>query len=157
MDRKFWLHRRCPFPAAVSVGVLFVSLFIGCDRVFTSQPKPSDLVGTYILSTESAGFLAKRKSYASIPASVIQLRADFSMSITNLADCAANGFGDSNGGFLSGEGKWSVEKEFIEWKLAVDGSVAPYVQIRGRSAPYRLAVVVGDPDSGETLQYVRRD
>jgi hypothetical protein len=138
------------------VGILFGGLLIGCDRVLISQPKPSDLVGTYILSKESASFLAKHKSYPSIPVSSMQLRPDFSMSITNLADCADNGFGKSSGGFLSGEGKWWVKKDFIEWSLAINGSVAPYVQIRGRSAPYRLAVVVGDPDSGETLQYVRQ-
>jgi hypothetical protein len=137
-----------------------------CDRAFTQQPKTTDLTGTYQLSKRSKDWLLKRKGYNALPVSEITLGADYSISILNLADCATNGFGHSAGTFVSGKGNWELEKDFVGWglNLHIDkgGSLreavyaGPWMGIRGRSAPYRLEIAIGDPDSGETIQYEKK-
>jgi hypothetical protein len=139
----------------------------GCDRAFTEKPKVADLVGTYSLSKSSEDFLHNRKGYVKIPESEIALGSDQTVTITNLPDCATNGFGKSSGAFLSGEGRWEIEKGMPGWVLTLDikrgGSLSGGVYtgcwmcIRGRSAPYRLGVTIGDPDSDETLLYEKKD
>jgi hypothetical protein len=161
---------RC-FPAMLPAPKKFALLFsviaiAGCDKAFTKKPTTSDLVGTYLLSKPSEAFLFKRKGYKVIPVSEIRLGADYSISIVNLPDCATNGFGKSFGAFLSGEGRFEVEKALPGWGLtlrieksdSLRGGVyaGPWVGIRGRSAPYRLEVTIGDPDSGETILYERK-
>lgn len=146
--------------------LIFACSISACDKVFTSEPNASDLVGSYLLTTNSEAFLKERKNYVSVPLSVIELGTNYSVSIENLPDCATNGFGESQGKFLSGEGTWEVEKAFMGYGLNLDihegGSLkqgiyaGPWIAIRGRSAPYILEVTIGDPDLGETIRYKRK-
>ena len=148
--------------------VLLLSLVTvaGCDREFTKKPTATNLAGTYLLGKHSETFLLRRKGYAKIPASEIRLGADYGIVILNLPDCATNGFGKASGEFLRGEGRWKLEKAVPGWGLTLtinDGGslrrgvyAGPWLGVRGRSAPYRLEVTIGDPDSGETLLYEKK-
>ena len=87
------------------------------------------------------------------------------ISIRNLPDCAVDGFGRGGGKFLSGDGKWEIEKDFIAFgltlRIADGGSMSPgiyagpWIAIRRRSSPHVLEITVGDPDSGESIRYER--
>jgi hypothetical protein len=138
----------------------------GCDRVLVGRPATDDLIGKYSLTEASETFLRSHKGYSAVPSSFIELRPDFSVSIRNLPDCATDGFGTSKGGFLSGDGRWQLEKAFLGYGLTLDirggGSLkpgsygGPWLAIRRRSSPHILELTVGDPDSGESIQYERR-
>jgi hypothetical protein len=106
------------------------------------------------------------KGYSTIPESLIVLRPDMVLEIRNLPDCAGDGFGRGSGGFLSGAGTWELEKAFLGYGLTVTvekgGTLGagvyagPWIQLRGASPPHDLEIIVGDPDSGETLRYAQR-
>ena len=80
-------------------------------------------------------------------------------------DCAVDGFGRGGGKFLSGDGKWEIEKDFIAFgltlRIADGGSMSPgiyagpWIAIRRRSSPHVLEITVGDPDCGESIRYER--
>ncbi len=106
-------------PIAV-VFIITALTFIGCDRVLTHEPKASDLTGTYYLTADSEKFLINHKGYKSLPKSLIELRSDYSISVHALPDCATNGFGKSEGIFLTGDGKWRIEKDFNGYELTLD-------------------------------------
>ena len=137
----------------------------GCDRVFVADPREPDLVGVYRLTSDSEGFLREQKGYGSIPVSVVELRPGSSISVRNLPDCAVDGFGRGSGAFVSGNGKWRLDKAFVGYGLTLDIAAGgtmkpgiyagPWVAIRRRSSPHVLQISVGDPDSGESIRYER--
>lgn len=147
-----------------AIGAL-VMLATGCDRVFVAAPREPDLVGVYELTADSENFLREHKGYGSIPVSAIELKSGSIISIRNLPDCAVDGFGRGAGAFLSGNGKWTVDKAFFGYGLNLDIAAGgtmkpgiyagPWVHIRRRSSPHVLEITVGDPDSGESIQYER--
>jgi len=148
-----------------AIGVFLMLAFTGCDRVFVATPREPDLVGIYKLTADSENFLREHKAYGPIPVSVIELKSGSIISIRNLPDCAVDGFGEGSGVFLSGDGKWTVDKAFLGYGLNVDiadgGTMkpgiyaGPWVDIRRRSSPHVLEITVGDPDSGESIKYER--
>jgi len=137
-----------------------------CDQIFMGQPSVGDLVGMYRLTEASRSFLTTRKRYASLPDGSVELRSDFSIVIRNLPDCAIDGFGDSSGKFISGQGTWEIKKAFPGFgldllidsggTLPAGGYMGPWIRIRGGRSHYELEFTVGDPDSGETLRYSRQ-
>jgi len=146
--------------------VLIAALAVaGCDRIFASQPTVQDLVGVYRLTAASEEFLRTTKRYRVIPRSEVELKSDLRISIRSLPDCAVNGFGDSGGAFLSGDGRWRVENDFVGYRISLEiepggslkegGYGGSWMVIRRRSAPHLLEITVGDPDSGESIRYAR--
>ena len=64
---------------------------------------------------------------------------------------------------MSGSGRWTLMKEQGDWVVRLDfpklpgsphGLLAP-VRLCGQEPPYRLAVIVGDPDEGQFLLFER--
>jgi hypothetical protein len=90
-----------------------VACVAGCDQILVRQPKTGDLAGTYELTAAAQEFLRVHKGYTSIPQTGIELRADGTLLVRNLPDCAVTGFGESRGGFLSGRGSWKLDKAFV--------------------------------------------
>jgi hypothetical protein len=148
----------CAVLTQVAVGYL-----CGCDQVAMGCPSAHDLVGTYRLTKKSQDFLKRRKDYALVPTCEIELGPDSAIVIRNLPDCAGNGFGTSGNRYLSGGGRWELAKAFLGYEIHSDikkgGTLAsgPWVVIRGWKPRYELEVVVGDPDSGESLRYARQN
>lgn len=142
------------------VFLLLVLIFSGCDQIFSQQPKVNDLIGTYHLTSDTEKFLVKRKGYKSIPECLIELRPDYSISIKNLPNC--DGFGECDGTFVMGDGKWEIEKVFMDYGLTInidkggtlkEGWYIRWIGILRRSPPYILEIMFGDPDSAERIQY----
>jgi hypothetical protein len=140
-------------------------LLAACDQILVREPRPADLAGVYHLTAETRTFLENEKRYANVPDSTIELRADGSLIIRDLPDCALDGFGNAGGRFLSGHGTWTINKEFIGyglWWTILPGDSLPAgaiggTAIRRRSPPYELEVNVGDPDGGQRLRYQRTE
>jgi len=139
---------------AVLVQVTVGSLS-GCDQVAMRRPSVHDLAGTYRLTKKSQEFLKRRKDYALVPTCEIELGPGSAIVMRNLPDCADNGFGKSGGRFLSRGGKWELMKADLGYEVHSD--IGPMVVVRGWKPHYELEVIVGDPDSGETLRYARQD
>ena len=127
-----------------------VVALVGCDRIFAGRPTIQDPAGVYRLTDASQGFLRTTKHYAAIPLSEIEL------------DCAVDGFGDSGGGFLSGDGRWRVKHDFTATSIELiidpggllkDGGYLDWMTIRRRWPPHVLQITMGDPDSGESFEY----
>lgn len=140
------------------VSVFGVLLIAGCSK----KPQASDLIGNYRLTETSKTFLVKGKGYKTLPVSVISLDSSYRVGLSNLPDCATNGFGHSSGQFVSGKGAWKLEKRFSAWglTLAIDkggslehGFYVNWLTVRGWSPPYRLQMTIGDPDTGEVIVY----
>jgi hypothetical protein len=152
--------------AAILAGLTLTMAVAGCDRIFASQPAIKDLVGVYRLAAASEDFLRTTKGYKTVPSSEVELRPDFSISIRGLPDCATDGFGKSGGRFLSGDGVWAVENDFVGYRIVLrigpggslkeGGYAGSWMVIRRRWPPHVLEVGVGDPDSGESIRYERR-
>ena len=87
--------------------------------------------------------------------------------IEGLPDCYVDGSGDSNGSFLGGRGKWQLESmganHGLTLEIASGGTLHPglyhgsSILIKGSAAPFTLELVIGDPDSGESISYERQD
>ena len=78
-----------------------------------------------------------------------------------------DGFGDSHGSAVSGQGQWEIDATDFSSGLTVtispDGSMAHGIYhgssmlIRGQRVPYRIEMQLGDPDSDESITYERHE
>ena len=136
----------------------------------TSKPSQS-VVGKYLLTDYTLLFL-KENHYNPRP-SFVELRSDSTLVFENIPDIW-NAFKEPNGGFDSGSGRWSIHEaqDWWEVKLEVDtirGFSFPGVhdkrfrrgfdsaaELIGKHQPYKLNFTIGDPDTGEALQYVQQ-
>jgi hypothetical protein len=150
---------------AAALAILALAV-VGCDRLFAGQPAIQDLVGVYRLTDASQDFLRTTKHYKAIVSSEIELKSDSTVSIRNLPDCAVDGFGDSGGRFLSGDGRWRIKHDptAASIDLVIDpggslkdgGYLGSWMKIRRRWPPHVLQITVGDPDSGQSIEYERQ-
>jgi hypothetical protein len=150
----------------VAVLALIVGFVAACDQVLVRQPARVDLAGVYTLTSGAREFLINEKGYPrALTEATIELRSDGHIVLSNVPDCAVDGFGEPRGRFLTGRGTWTVEKASLGYDLTLDiaagDSVPPsrylgWVVIRRRSPPYELEMMVGDPDSGERIRYHRQ-
>jgi hypothetical protein len=96
---------------------------MGCQfdphsTVYTrTQPKANDLVGTYLPDRATTDLVAREGRYRPLPAS-ITLGEGGALTITNIPDWWNTSFGDSQGGFDSGRGEWSVVRHQRWWAIA---------------------------------------
>ena len=141
--------------------------FFETDMAVMERPEMADLAGTYHLTDDSMSFLGSfshwDERYRSVPPSTIELRADGTVGIVNMPDCAWTGWEESSGEFFTGSGSWVLSEEWRGYGVDIDtsrdgsgsGSISPWMRVRGFDKPYFLEIVIGDPDNGETLEYVR--
>jgi hypothetical protein len=155
---------------AVALAVL-VSL-TGCQwdpytSVYTGkQPKPEDLVGMYVPDEATAHFIAAHYSASEVS---IVLSADGTINLHNIPDCWETPFGETEGGFDSGTGRWTIQKHQEWWVLGVniwtDGfssrghahiNLTTEIFLVGEKPPYIIHLTIGDPDAGNALQFIRK-
>jgi hypothetical protein len=137
----------------------------GCADGPSSAPSVEELAGSYRLDKESQVFLRDKRGYNSIPLSILRLHRDGSVAATSIPDAYLDGYGKGSGHFVSGVGRWNVEKTSFGYgvtlEIARGGSMPPgiyhasSIHLRGQRAPYRIEMLLGDPDSRETLTYER--
>lgn len=131
-----------------------------------SPPSLGDLPGSYQLSDASARFLQQEKHYPAVPHSEIRVNRDRTVAVVSMPDVYVDRSGEGSGQFVSGTGRWEVEQFEDDYGLTLvidpGGSMPPSiydgssVRIVGQAPAYQLQVVLGDPDTEESLTYERR-
>lgn len=148
----------------VTLAVALVGL-IGCDRVVVREPEVDDLVGVYTLTSESKVFLKSKKHYDSIPDSRIEIDSNGSLHWISLPDCLFSPFGESSGKFMSFDGRWKIERYFYTFAFRVsmrliggteDVTYAGPTMFLLSGSSTRLELMIGDPDSGVSIQYEKK-
>ena len=149
----------------VRIFALTVALWVtSCGDRPSVPPKAGDLIGTYVLTKASQAFLLKHKAYKAIPTSCITLWTNFQLTLANLPDCVTNGFGNPSGGFLSAHGRWQIHRELSGrgWRIdfhidesgqSLQRGMYGMTDIYHPAPPYSLRIVIGDPDSDESIDY----
>ena len=154
--------------------ILFAGL-AGCqfDRhtavYTTTEPKPQDLVGTYVLDYASNKLITEEGHYAKAETSIV-LATDGSITIENIPDWWLTDVGDSKEKFDSGHGKWSIDKHQDWWVLSVEfHSTEQFAWQRqawsngfftemfliGEKPPYNIYLGIGDPDENRGMEFER--
>jgi hypothetical protein len=144
-----------------------LSVLSACSDRPSSPPDVTDLVGTYELTQRSRDFLRTEKSFEASPQSLSRRLADRNVLLEDIPDVYINPFGESKGASVSGRGTWEIEDDGYDYGLTLSisagGSMprAIYhgssILIRGRTPPYRIEMILGDPDSNEWLIYERHE
>ena len=114
--------------------VALAALVVGCRlgnvittrpflwSVTRSEPKPSELAGTYVISPASADF-AESLLWSSSSHASIELRADHSAIVADFPN--SDGFGKSDFTSSYGKGTWSLEAPGIDGiKIDINGLLA---------------------------------
>ena len=132
----------------------------------STPPSLQDLPGSYQLSDASARYLQQEKHYPAPPHSEIRVNPDRTVAVISMPDVYVDKSGKGSGGFVSGTGRWEVEQFEDDYGLTLvidpGGSMPPSIYtgssvlIAGEAPAYRLQVILGDPDTEETLTYERR-
>ena len=129
---------------------------------YASAKPTQTLVGTYVPTKETKLLLAGM--YKNVKSSRIDLQSDSSFSVKNIA-AIWSPFSTADG-FESVKGKWSLVKHQEWWAvdLTVNSVREPnghwnrkragtQIMLVGQNAPYKLHFTIGDPDTGQALQY----
>jgi hypothetical protein len=146
--------------------IAFLVALMACSDEHESAPTAQELAGSYVLSGRSASYLIHRKGYAVLPHSEIRISVDGTIEIYQMPDAYVDGHGHGSGKFVSGAGRWAVEPINSGYGLTLNiekgESMEPGVYhgssilIKGRTAPFRLDVQLGDPDNDESITFERQ-
>ena len=141
--------------------VILVAMWVaGCDSGFnagavsgkpftTSRPAPADIPGSYVLVSQSVttnGLSALQGRRCQL-----ELAPDGTFSITNYLPDLLSATGNwrcETIGFIHGRDMWGIRFES-----------SPRIEmaaLSGLSAPYRLVMIFGDPDSDQTMIYEKK-
>ena len=142
------------------------------------KPNTRDIVGTWVLDSESAREMVRMGGYKSANTS-IKIESDGTFKAVDLPDCAYShenaGWGFDKGTLASPSGKWVLEqrnftpffdkdKEDIQvWDISMGfdnlpGSLPPdpYPLLLNQSPPYVIHIPFGDPDGDEHLNFIKQ-
>lgn len=129
---------------------------------YTRTKPTQSIAGTYKPTSGTYTFL--ESMYKNTKFSQLELRKDGSFLIQNIASVWSPF--PTGGGFESVNGKWSLVKHQDWWAVQMnvtsvteaDGHLnqqgfGTQAMLIGQEAPYTLHFGIGDPDSGDALQY----
>ena len=148
------------------VVVVFAVSLGACADGPANSPSRRDVAGKYFLTTDSKSFLLKKKGFQELPESQIHVASNGVIEFLELPDCAENGFGDGNGKFLSGSGKWDLGN--TDWGYGITATVerggtlehgvhhASWMLLSGKGAPFKIRIRLGDPDQNEFFVYEKQ-
>ncbi len=170
LSERWWLR-------AITIGSL-CSLLVGCqhdpwaDRFLRRQPQERDLVGTYRIDSDT---LARR---ISVPMSTTALSISRDSAIVLSAEhkakfsqvpeihppatqsCLVNGSGSWELGRNDAYSVVNVQIQRNVDRPSVDGCEPTYygqLMLYGKQSPYKLHITIGDPDSGDAMQFEKID
>jgi hypothetical protein len=138
-----------------------VDEYVGRYRLVTNKPDRLDLIGTWIIDQATVKDMRMRGKYEVSRPTEIVLRADDTFEMINLPDWYQDVSGKSHGGLVSLSGKWRLNGDNGFWRVGLDvpTQFAPYFDLREpryKSQPrYLLEIVLGDPDSGERMTFLK--
>jgi len=137
-----------------------IAICAACTARPEAEPSQAQLVGTYVLT--KAPKECRTPTNASHAVAQVKLAADSSFRIDGLPSCFADDRAPDTRLAGTIAGRWSVSKVEGEYVLELLVQSGPLqhgwnlgVEIRGRTAPFELYFVVGDPDSRTGLVFVR--
>ncbi|HEX6623316.1 MAG TPA: hypothetical protein VF064_06355, partial [Pyrinomonadaceae bacterium] len=92
----------------------------------------------------------------------ITLSDDGSFEIVDMPDWWNNGFGKSYRGFASFSGRWALSNIGGHWRIGLSFfGTRRFLNLvehkMGGSPPYCVEIIVGDPDSGDEMIFVRKE
>lgn len=147
----------CSAACHVPVGEFFNSY--GC---VSTEPNKDELVGVWIPDEATLEDIRTRGKYNPTVSTKLMLRADGSFEMENMPDWWKNGFGESSGGFESNSGAWKLSGAGgacwrIDLKVSNVGTSVGLLEHRFGGQPrYVIAIILGDPDSGEKMIFVKQ-
>lgn len=153
--------------------MLSCALLAGCqydpwaDRFLTAQPAEEDVAGTYVIDADSQQRTIKLPpSNGDFP---IDHSARIVLSIDHKAEfihvpedyrgqaaCSVTGRGSWS---LSKNGSFSVVRASIvnaEPSSPCKGDFGYELMLYGKTPPYKLHITIGDPDSGDAVQFEKQ-
>jgi hypothetical protein len=151
-----------PMTAVLTVLPVAIAVLIGCSDSPGAAPSVAELAGTYHLAKTSREFLRARKSVDASPAASIRLETDGTVIVNDMPDACIDPFGRGNGGSVSGRGAWEVEAIDFGYgiRLTISAGSMPrgiisgsMIHVKGRQAPFRIEVQLGDPDNRESITF----
>jgi hypothetical protein len=153
--------------------ILAIALLGGCQydpwagRFLTMQPSPKDLSGTYLIDSDSQKRAIKFGLHNAIfpvdHSARIVLSPDHEAEFIHVPELFQGEVPCS----VTGRGSWQLEKfdsYFVVWARINDneeassckGDTAYEVMLYGRKPPYKLHITIGDPDSGDAVQFEKQ-
>ena len=128
----------------------------------SAQPNKNEIVGVWVPNAETVEDIRIRGKYNPTVSTKLILRADGSFEMENMPDWWKNGFGESYGGFESNSGTWKLSDGGgtcwqIDLRFPNLGRSVGLLEHRFGGKPrYVIEVILGDPDSGEEMIFVRQ-
>ena len=157
-----------------AVSVFSLALLTGCQhnpwaaKFVTAQPAEHDVAGTYVIDADSQKRNIKiKQSGANIPvdhSAQIILTGDHKAQFIHVPEdyqgktaCSVTGRGSWR---LGRNEEFSVVRASIvneEPNSSCKGEFAYELMLYGKSPPYKLHVTIGDPDSGDAVQFEKQN
>ncbi len=153
------------------VALVFIITFCGLCNLSLSDPslpvkKPStdNIVGIWEPTEMSLQSMSEEGNYE-ISTHTIEFKDDGTFKMVNMPDWWVNSFGESTGGFYSGNGTWEISKRQSAWEIVLDfntltnypnGLITSFL-LRGRKPPYNITIFLGDPDSFDVFVFERKN
>lgn len=164
-------HRRALF------AILTVLTLVGCQRdpwagrFLTRQPTEQDVMGFYAVDQASLQRPIKLPSTESPikinPAAHIRLAADHKAEFVDVPgelgglNCSVTGHGTwrlgKNDNFIVVVAQIADEEPSSQCKGTFTANFGNELFLYGDKPPYRLHLTIGDPDSGDAVQFERRN
>jgi len=153
--------------------MLSFGLLVGCqydpwaDRFLTGEPAEKDVSGTYVVDADS------QKRSIRLPTGMGVFAIDHSARVVLLGDHKAEFFHvpeDYRGEAacsVTGRGSWVLGKSnsfsVVRASIVNDepnspckGDFAYELMLSGKQPPYKLHITIGDPDSGDAVQFEKQ-
>ena len=147
------------FSAACNIPLGNLLSSYGC---VSAQPNKEDIVGVWMPNEATVEDIRTRGRYNPTVTTKLDFRSDGSFGMQNMPDWWKNGFGESYGSFESNSGTWKLSNvSGTCWQIDLTfpnlGTGVGLLEHRFSGRPrYVIEVILGDPDSGEEMIFVRR-
>jgi hypothetical protein len=123
-----------------------------------TKPDPKEIIGSWV-ATESTLRELSRTAYSAARPTVV-LADDATIRMKDIPDAWRDPFGDGHGRLETFSGTWRFYEQQGWWGLQVtgedwQGGCGGCIMVLGQKAPYRLRIIVGDPDRGVGYEFRR--
>jgi hypothetical protein len=161
------VNRRTAFLALVLFGLVGCQYDPWANGFLTGQPIERDVAGTYVISAESL----KRTIKLPLNKGILPVSssAKIVLSTDHKAEFAyvPEDYRGDSACSVSGHGSWKIERNngfYLVRAIITNeepnslcgGEFGYEVMLYGRKPPYRLHITIGDPDSGDAVQFEKQ-
>jgi hypothetical protein len=154
----------------IGMGVAVATLALSCRGILwyadhpsplRAKPSSANLQGVWTVTSASLTDMRQNGHY-SISTHTLTFYADGSFELVNMPDWNLTASGESDQGFLSGDGRWSViqdgdrwqiEPRFDRWSGIPDSLALPNRLNLFGWRDWGIELPIGDPDSGHSIIY----